>query len=68
MTYEVGLRSEWFHRKLRFNTSVFTTTYTDIQLRQLTIVDGIETNLVENAARAESAAPRSSLRRCQSIG
>ena len=31
---------------------MFTTHYSDIQLRQLTIVDGIETNLVENAARA----------------
>jgi iron complex outermembrane receptor protein len=52
LTYEAGVRSEWLHRKLRVNATVFTTHYSDIQLRQLTIVDGIETNLVENAARA----------------
>lgn len=52
VTYEAGVRSEWFHRKLRFNATLFTTDYTDIQLRQLTIIDGVETNLVENAARA----------------
>jgi iron complex outermembrane receptor protein len=52
VAYEAGLRSEWLDRKLRLNATIFTTNYTDIQLRQLTIVDGIETNLVQNAGRA----------------
>lgn len=52
VTYEAGIRSEWLRRKLRLNATLFSTDYTDIQLRQLTIVKGIETNLVENAARA----------------
>jgi iron complex outermembrane receptor protein len=51
-TYEAGVRSEWLHQQLRLNATLFTTDYTDIQLRQLTIIKGIETNLVENAARA----------------
>ena len=52
VTREVGLRSGWLHRKLRLNATLFTTDYTGIQLRQLTIIKGIETNLIENAARA----------------
>jgi iron complex outermembrane receptor protein len=52
LTWEAGVRSEWLHRKLRLNATLFTTNYTDIQLRQLTIINGIETNLIENAARA----------------
>jgi iron complex outermembrane receptor protein len=52
VTYEVGLRSEWLHRKLRFNVTVFDTEYNDIQLRQQTFVDGMFATLIENAARA----------------
>ena len=52
LTYELGLRSEWLHRKLRFNATVFDTRYRDIQLRQQTIVDGVVATLIENAARA----------------
>ena len=52
VTYEVGLRSEWLDRKLRFNATVFDTKYQDIQLRQQTFVDGIFTTLIENAAKA----------------
>jgi iron complex outermembrane receptor protein len=52
LSYEIGLRSEWLHRRLRLNATLFTTNYTQIQLRQLTIVDGVETLVVDNAARA----------------
>ena len=52
LTYELGLRSEWLHRKLRFNATLFDTDYRDIQLRQQTFVDGEFTTLIENAARA----------------
>ena len=52
LTYEVGVRSEWWQRKLRFNVTVFDTEYHDIQLRQSTFINGIFTNLIQNAARA----------------
>jgi iron complex outermembrane receptor protein len=52
LTTEIGVRSEWLHRKLRFNATVFHTSYKDIQLRQDTLIDGIFTTLIENAAKA----------------
>ena len=52
LTYEVGLRSEWWNRRLRLNATLFHTDYQDIQLRQQTIVEGQVTTLIENAARA----------------
>jgi iron complex outermembrane receptor protein len=52
LSYEAGLRSEWLGSKLRLNATLFTTNYTQIQLRQLTVVDGVETLLIDNAARA----------------
>lgn len=50
--YEIGLRSEWFGRRLRLNATLFHTDYRDIQLRQQTFVEGTTTTLIENAARA----------------
>ena len=52
ITYEVGLRSEWFGRRLRVNATVFHTDYRDIQLRQQIFVDGVLTTIIDNAARA----------------
>lgn len=52
ITYEAGVRSEWFRRRLRFNATVFHTNYRDIQLRQQSIVDGVLTTIIDNAARA----------------
>lgn len=52
LSYEAGLRSEWFGRRLRLNATLFHTDYHDIQLRQQTFVSGISTTLIENAARA----------------
>ena len=52
LTYEIGLRSEWLHRRLRFNATLFDTEYQDIQLRQQTFIAGDFTTLIENAARA----------------
>jgi iron complex outermembrane receptor protein len=52
LNYEIGLRSEWLHRNLRFNATLFDTEYKDIQLRQQTFVDGMFTTLIENAAKA----------------
>ena len=52
VTYEAGLRSEWFGRRLRLNATLFHTDYRGIQLRRQTFFDGILTTLVENAAHA----------------
>jgi iron complex outermembrane receptor protein len=52
MTFEAGIRSEWFHRRLRLNATVFHSSYRDIQLRQQSITDGILTTIIDNAARA----------------
>jgi iron complex outermembrane receptor protein len=52
VTYEIGLKSQWLHRMLRLNATLFDSEYRDIQLRQQTFVGGIFTTLIENAARA----------------
>jgi iron complex outermembrane recepter protein len=52
ITYEIGIRSEWLNRKLRLNATLFDSEYRDIQLRQQTVIAGIFTTLIENAARA----------------
>jgi iron complex outermembrane receptor protein len=52
LTYEAGIRSQWFDRRLRLNATVFHTSYRDIQLRQQTFSGGVLTTLIENAARA----------------
>ena len=53
LTYELGLKSEWFDHRLRLNASLFQSEYRNIQLRQQTIIGGILTSLVENAAAAK---------------
>ena len=52
ITYEAGVRSQWFGRRLRLNATVFHTDYRDIQLRQQFFVNGILTTVIDNAARA----------------
>ncbi len=53
-TYEVGLRSEWFDRRLRFNASLYYSDYSDIQF---TVIQGDPDTgepitVVDNAAKA----------------
>jgi iron complex outermembrane receptor protein len=52
LTAEAGLRSEWLGRRLRVNATAFDTDYRDVQLRQQTVVGGVGTTVIENAARA----------------
>ena len=53
-TYEVGLRSDWLERRLRFNASVFFSDYEDLQLRSVRAdPTGQPINLVGNVAAAE---------------
>jgi iron complex outermembrane receptor protein len=52
LTYEIGMRSEWLHHRLRLNATLFDSEYRDIQLRQQTFINGDFTTLIQNAARA----------------
>lgn len=52
LTYEAGVRSQWFDRRLRFNLTAFQTDYRDIQLRRQIVIAGDVTTLIDNAARA----------------
>ncbi len=52
-SYEIGLKSEWFDRKLVVNLSAFHNDYTDIQLTSVRDVQGIIVVVVENAGDAE---------------
>jgi iron complex outermembrane receptor protein len=52
LTYEIGMRSEWLHRRLRLNATLFDSEYRGIQLRQQTFINGDFTTLIQNAARA----------------
>lgn len=36
--YEIGMRSEWFDRRLRFNATGFYMDYTDLQVQQLVFI------------------------------
>jgi iron complex outermembrane receptor protein len=37
--YEIGAKTEWFDRRLRFNASLFYTDYTDLQVTVIRVVD-----------------------------
>ena len=52
LTYEVGIRSQWLDRRLRFNATLFHAGYKDIQLRQQDFSGGVLITLIQNAAKA----------------
>ncbi|NOX49556.1 MAG: TonB-dependent receptor, partial [Gammaproteobacteria bacterium] len=53
-TYEIGLKSEWFDNRLRFNGAAFFSDYTDIQLQNVSATDlGDVLLLIENVGEAE---------------
>ncbi|MFA7555481.1 MAG: TonB-dependent receptor [Spongiibacteraceae bacterium] len=52
MSYEVGVKAEFFDSRLRINTAVFMNQYDDLQVEILQNVDGTSVTLVENAAGA----------------
>ncbi|HKU38401.1 MAG TPA: TonB-dependent receptor [Polyangiales bacterium] len=50
ITYEVGLKSEWFDRRLRVNLAAFYSQYTDIQItRNTTDAQGMFIRVEQNA-------------------
>jgi iron complex outermembrane receptor protein len=48
--YEVGAKTEWFDRRLRFNVALFQTDYSDLQVSQLVPLCCV---VVSNAAKAK---------------
>lgn len=48
-SYEVGLKSEWFDNRLRFNVAAFFNSYTDIQLAQFEAGSGGASSTIVNA-------------------
>jgi len=53
-SWELGLKSEWFERRLRFNAAAFYNDYSDIQLLVLRQSgDGALSIFTQNAAKAE---------------
>jgi iron complex outermembrane receptor protein len=53
-SYEVGLKSEWWERRLRLNAAAFFNDYEDLQFTTQTVApDGTQVVLVGNAAKAE---------------
>jgi len=50
--YELGLKSEWFERKLRVNVDVYDSEYKDIQRSVYVLANGGIVTAIENAASA----------------
>jgi iron complex outermembrane receptor protein len=49
--YELGLKSEWFDRRLTVNANVFYYDYSDIQVNLLTVNNGVLTTALTNGAK-----------------
>jgi iron complex outermembrane receptor protein len=53
-SYEVGIKSEWWERRVRLNAAAFFNDYEDLQFTTQTVApDGTQVVLVGNAAKAE---------------
>lgn len=55
ISYEVGLKSELFDRRLRFNLAGFYSTYNDLQVQQFLAGSGGATSVTVNAGKARYA-------------
>ncbi|PTQ12716.1 TonB-dependent receptor [Sphingomonas oleivorans] len=51
-SYEAGLKSEWFDRRLRVNVAAFYQDYADIQTTVLININGVDTRQVQTGATA----------------
>ena len=51
-SYEAGIKSMWFDRRLRFNFNTFFYDYDDLQVFALAVIGGQITTLLENASDA----------------
>jgi len=51
-SYEVGVKSQWFERRLLLNLAAFYNDYSDIQLTSIRAVQGVIVAVTENAGKA----------------
>ena len=51
--YELGLKSEWFDRRLTVNANLFYYDYSDIQVNLLTVNNGVLTTALTNGAKGK---------------
>ncbi len=52
VSYEIGVKSEWFDRRLRFNVAAFHAIYDDLQVQQFLAGTGGAASTTVNAAKA----------------
>lgn len=52
-SYEAGLKSEWFDRRLRLNLAGYFIDMKDLQRRSIVTIDGVGTTILGNAKKAE---------------
>ncbi|MAA87292.1 MAG: TonB-dependent receptor [Haliea sp.] len=52
-TWEIGLKSDWWDRRLRINASLYNYVYDDIQTSVIETINGAATTRVINAGKAE---------------
>lgn len=51
--WEIGVKSDWWDRRLRINGSLYTYTYEDLQTSQIKTEGGSTTSVIANAGEAE---------------
>jgi iron complex outermembrane receptor protein len=52
VSYEIGVKTEWFDHRVRLNADIFTTDYNDLQISNLTSLDGRLVTNINNAGKA----------------
>lgn len=52
VSFEIGVKSEWLDRRLRFNGNIYHTTYDDLQVQQFEAGTGGATSVTVNAGKA----------------
>lgn len=50
--FELGLKSEMFDHRVRFNAALFANNYTNLQFFQAVLINGVNTQVTLNAAKA----------------
>lgn len=53
-SYEAGIKSEWFDRRLRANVSIFRAEVTNQQILRTVVTAGVSNNVIDNAGRTKT--------------
>lgn len=51
--WELGIKSDWWDRRLRINGSIYTYIWEDVQVSQIKTDGGVATSLITNAGKAD---------------